>query len=120
MKYENLSFQEAQETLARQYGMEIIRQDSGKRTGHFDALSKLAEYYQRNLQNSKTALQYLHNRGMTDNVIEEFKLGYSEGPRQPKVLKNNVSRRHFKYRYVRIKDGYFMRCSGNHRSIIDE
>ena len=51
MKYENLSFQEAQENLAHQYGMEIIRKDSGKRTGHFDALSKLAEYYQRNLQN---------------------------------------------------------------------
>jgi DNA primase len=69
MKYENLSFQEAQETLARQYGMEILRKDSGKRTG---------QYYQRNLQNSKTALQYLHNRGMTDDVIEEFKLGYSD------------------------------------------
>jgi DNA primase len=78
MKYESLSFQEAQETLARQYGMEIIRKDGGKRTGHFDALSKLTEYYQRNLQNSKTALQYLHNRGMTDDVIEEFKLGYSD------------------------------------------
>ena len=78
MKYENLSFQEAQENLARQYGMEIIRKDSGKRAGHFDALSKLAEYYQRNLQNSKTALQYLHDRGMTDDVIEEFKLGYSD------------------------------------------
>jgi DNA primase len=78
MKYENLSFQEAQETLARQYGMEIIRKDSGKRAGHFDALSKLTEYYQRNLHNSKTALQYLHNRGMTDDVIEEFKLGYSD------------------------------------------
>lgn len=78
MKYENLSFQEAQENLAHQYGMEIIRKDSGKRTGHFDALSKLAEYYQRNLQNSKTALQYLHNRGMTDDFIEEFKLGYSD------------------------------------------
>lgn len=78
MKYENLSFQEAQENLARQYGMEIIRKDSGKRAGHFDALSKLAEYYQQNLQNSKIALQYLHNRGMTDDVIEEFKLGYSD------------------------------------------
>jgi len=78
MKYENLSFQEAQENLARQYGMEIIRKDSGKRAGHFDALSKLAEYYQRNLQNSKTALQYLYNRGMTNDVIEEFKLGYSD------------------------------------------
>ena len=78
MKYENLSFQEAQENLARQYGMEIIRKDSGKRAGHFDALSKLAEYYQQNLKNSKTALQYLHNRGMTDDVIEEFKLGYSD------------------------------------------
>ena len=78
MKYENLSFQEAQETLARQYGMEIIRKDSGKRTGHFDALSKLAEYYQQNLRNSKIALQYLHSRGISDDIIDEFKLGYSD------------------------------------------
>ncbi len=63
MKYENLSFQEAQENLARQYGMEIQRKDSGKRTGSFDALSKLAEYYQRGLKNSTTATQYLREKG---------------------------------------------------------
>lgn len=78
MKYENLSFQEAQENLARQYGVEIIRKGGGKRSGHFDALSSLLEYYRRNLKGSKKALQYLHNRGITDDAIDEFKLGYSD------------------------------------------
>ncbi len=78
MKYENLSFQEAQENLARQYGIEIVRKGSGKRSSHFDALSRLSEYYQRNLKSSKTALQYLYNRGITDDIIDEFKLGYSD------------------------------------------
>lgn len=78
MKYENLSFQEAQENLARQYGMEIQRKDSGKRTGSFDALSKLAEYYQRGLKNSTSATQYLERRGITGEAINDFKLGYSD------------------------------------------
>jgi len=78
MKYENLSFQEALENLGRQYGIEIVRKDSGKRASHFDALSKLAEYYQQSLKRSKTALQYLNDRGITDDVIQEFKLGFSD------------------------------------------
>ena len=78
MKYENLNFQEALENLARQYGVEIIRKDSGKRSSSFDALSKLAEYYQRSLKNAKIALQYLNERGISNDVIDEFKLGYSD------------------------------------------
>ena len=78
MKYENLNFQEALENLARQYGVEITRKDSGKRSSSFDALSKLTEYYQRSLKNAKIALQYLNKRGISDDVIAEFKLGYSD------------------------------------------
>ncbi|HVN95063.1 MAG TPA: DNA primase [Syntrophorhabdaceae bacterium] len=78
MKYESLSFQEAVENLARQYGVQIEKRDSGRRTGSFDALSKLAEYYQRNLKNSKVAVQYLKNRGIGIDTIDEFQLGYSD------------------------------------------
>lgn len=78
MKYDNLSFQEALENLARQYGVEIQKRDNGRRTSSFDALSKLTEYYQRSLKNSKIAMQYLKNRGIGDDIIDEFKLGYSD------------------------------------------
>ena len=78
MKYENMSFQEAQENLAKQYGVEIRKSDGGKRTSSFDALAKLADYYRRGLKNTPAAVQYLGKRGIGEDTIEEFKLGYSE------------------------------------------
>ncbi|HEX2966423.1 MAG TPA: DNA primase [Syntrophorhabdaceae bacterium] len=78
MRYENLSFQEAQEHLARQYGLELARKDGGKRAGHFDALLKLAEYYAENLRHSRLAIHYLHERGISNETIDEFRLGFSD------------------------------------------
>ncbi len=78
MKYENLSFQEAQENLAHQYGLEIRKSDRGQKSSSFDALGKLADYYRAGLRNSKTALRYLLERGISEKTIEEFKLGYSD------------------------------------------
>ncbi len=78
MRYENLSFQEAQEHLAKQYGLELARREGGKRTGYFEALSKLAEYYADNLQGSRVAMQYLHERGISKETIDEFRLGFSD------------------------------------------
>ena len=49
-----------------------------RRTPVFDALSKLAAYYQENLKRSSAALKYLNDRGISTQVIEEFRLGYSE------------------------------------------
>jgi len=81
MKYDNLTFQEAIENLARQYGVKIKRENS-KKTSSFDALAKLADYYHKNLKASKFALQYLLNRGIDIKTVDEFKLGYSEKTRQ--------------------------------------
>jgi DNA primase len=81
MKYDNLTFQEAIENLARQYGVKIKR-DGSKKTSSFDALSKLADYYHKNLKASRFALNYLLDRGIDIKTIDEFNLGYSEKTRQ--------------------------------------
>jgi len=81
MKYDNLTFQEAIENLARQYGV-MIKRDGSKKTSSFDALSKLADYYHKNLKASRFALNYLLDRGIDIKTIDEFNLGYSEKTRQ--------------------------------------
>lgn len=80
MKYDNLTFQEAIENLARQYGI-TLKRDFSKKASSFDALSRLADYYHKNLKSSKFALQYLQGRGIDNETVDEFKLGYSEKSR---------------------------------------
>lgn len=81
MKYENLTFVEALEHLGRQYGIEVERKGDRKRSGHYDALAKLCEYYQKGLKRTAFARDYLEKRGISGEIVEEFRLGYSERPR---------------------------------------
>jgi DNA primase len=91
MKYENLSFQEALENLAKEYGVEIQRRGDPRRASHFDALARLSEYYFDNLKNARTTLQYLNKRGIDEETIKEFRIGYSDpsGNRLKGFLKNS-------------------------------
>jgi DNA primase len=82
MKYENLSFQETLENLGRQYGVEVTRRSGEKRTSTLEALSKLADYYHQQLKSSRFAQQYLTRRGIHEDIIEEFKIGFSDRTRQ--------------------------------------
>ncbi len=79
MKYENMSFQEALESLAQQYGVEFKRSsgDSRKPRQH-DALLKLAEFYHRCLKQNSSALRYLAGRGIEMDIIDEFMIGFSD------------------------------------------
>ncbi|HNS15183.1 MAG TPA: DNA primase [Syntrophorhabdaceae bacterium] len=78
MKYENLSFREALESLAKEYGVEIRSGGDPRRASHFDALAKLSEYYFDCLKNSRATLQYLSRRGIDEETIKEFRIGYSD------------------------------------------
>ncbi|HPU28966.1 MAG TPA: DNA primase [Syntrophorhabdaceae bacterium] len=78
MKYENLSFKEAVETLARQYGIKITSYKDSRRMTILDAMGKLADYFQNNLKNSPHAMDYLLKRGITEQIIDEFRIGYSD------------------------------------------
>lgn len=81
MKYENLTFAEAIEHLGRQYGIEVERKGDRKKAGHYDALLKLCEYYRKGLNNAGFARDYLTRRGITREIIDEFRLGFSERSR---------------------------------------
>ncbi len=87
MKINGQSFNDVIKDLAEQYGIELP-QSKGfsldtkeKKTGIKEALQKTAEYYVQNLykdSEAKKALEYLHKRGITDEIIKEYKIGYSK------------------------------------------
>jgi len=80
MKLENMTFQETLENLAHEYGVEI-KKGGTKRSNSFDAMSKLAGFYHQNIKNARLAREYLLKRGIGPDVIDEFKIGYSDRSR---------------------------------------
>jgi DNA primase len=81
MKFENMTFQETLENLAHEYGVEI-KKGGTKRSNSFDAMSKLADFYHHNIKNAGFAREYLAKRGIASDVIDEFKIGYSDRSRR--------------------------------------
>ncbi|HEY3275757.1 MAG TPA: DNA primase [Syntrophorhabdaceae bacterium] len=78
MKYENLGFQDALESLSTQYGIKLERTGGDSRRPHqHDALMKLANHYHDSLKKNETAMQYLSRRGIEGDTVDEFMLGYS-------------------------------------------
>lgn len=79
-KHEHLSFQEALEGLAQQYGIRVNREAGPKKTSVYEALSRLAGYYERCLKVSRPAMNYLSQRGIDQATAAQFKLGYAARP----------------------------------------
>ncbi len=85
LDYENLDFIEAVEELASAAGIEVPReqntQASGKPQGQlqplYDALAKASNYFQQQLTQHPTAVDYLKRRGLTGEVARNFLLGYA-------------------------------------------
>ena len=88
MKMENLSWPEAVAMLAKRANIEIPQtEDNGawlrarqKRDRLYQALTLARDFYCRNLflPQNKDALNYLHNRGIDDDLIKKFNIGYSD------------------------------------------
>ncbi|MBI2037123.1 MAG: DNA primase [Candidatus Liptonbacteria bacterium] len=80
MKYENLEFYEALRVLAEKAGVELR---SIARTGErefnvlFDANAVAVEYFKAMLGKTPTVLEYLKKRGLKQETIEEFGLGFA-------------------------------------------
>ncbi|MBR6162710.1 DNA primase [bacterium] len=86
MKINNQSFSEVIQDLAKQYGIELPKtygqkkDNSEEKQKAREALKDACEYYQENLYScpeAKKALEYLYSRGITDEIIKEYKIGYS-------------------------------------------
>lgn len=82
MLYENLSFPEAVRTLASECGVEVPETDSGDRGVSeqlFSANQHAQSFHRRELSaaGGSAALAYLRDRGIDDEAIETFGIGYA-------------------------------------------
>lgn len=87
MKYNGLDFIEAVKSLANSYGVHIpegtrtltpieIKQEKIKKATLQDVIVKTVDFYRNNLVHSSVAINYLKNRGLTQNIIDKFLLGF--------------------------------------------
>lgn len=83
MEREGVDFTEALEILAKRAGVTLKRKSSGendKRQRLYEANLKTAQFYHHLLTKhplGKVALDYLKKRGLSDETIEQFNLGYA-------------------------------------------
>jgi DNA primase len=83
MNYEGVDYPTAIERLAAEYGMEVRYEGKSTKTAEnlrlTDVLKEAEHYYQKELKSSagQNAMKYILNRGLTDETIEKFGLGYS-------------------------------------------
>lgn len=79
--YENVSFLEAVKIVASKVGIEIDTgyKETSKYDKHYEAVDFALKFYQNNLKSKDglKALEYLKKRGITDEIIEEFNIGYA-------------------------------------------
>ena len=88
MEYENTSFPEAIEELARMAGVDIPKEETSSKQIERDhqmkqqlsLLDQASQYFQHQLQAShlkRKAEQYLNKRGLTPNTVARFLIGYA-------------------------------------------
>jgi len=87
MDYTRLGFVEAIETLARNLGLEVPREDDGPgqkpREDYqplFNMLEAATRYYEQQLRNPKVKerpVNYLKQRGLSGQTAKQFRLGYA-------------------------------------------
>ena len=85
MNTEGLNFPEAVERLAVHAGMEVPqdtpeqRERSEKRNTLYDVMEQACLYYERSLRmpEGKIGLSYLRERGLSEETIKRFRLGYA-------------------------------------------
>jgi DNA primase len=87
MKTQNLSFPEAVERLAEEAGLEMPRQSAQEAQEAVqgargrEAVDAACTLYEEALRapEGRRALEYLHSRGLSDETIKRFRLGYAPG-----------------------------------------
>ncbi len=100
MEKEGLEFKDALEMLAKKAGIELKGRKGPKNDSRdrlFEAHSKAVEFFHYLLMEHKLgtkALEYLHKRGLTDETIKAFKIGYA--PNSWQSLTTHLTKRGFK------------------------
>jgi len=90
MQHDNLSFPEALENLAAQTGMEVPKQSpqdieySKKEKTLYTLCDETAKWFEQQLYNPKNreVLDYISKRGLSDETLNAFRLGYAPSDEQ--------------------------------------
>ncbi len=82
MEYDHLGFVEAVEELAARAGMEVPREGGGSAPAQphdevYVALERAALFYRQSLVGEEKARDYLAKRGLTQDIIQRFGIGYA-------------------------------------------
>lgn len=87
MNFDQVDFPQAVESLARDNGMEVPREESAAATRRhsensklFDVLEASSKFYQQQLRHHgqrKSAVDYLKSRGVSGEIARDFCLGYA-------------------------------------------
>ena len=90
MEYEKLTYPEAIEKVASMVNFTLTYDNNTKHQLNANILNQINQYYKKNLYTNKIAIQYLKNRGVFDNSIEKFELGFAPSSNEViKFLKSN-------------------------------
>ncbi len=79
-EFEGLDFVGALKVLAERAGVSLDEYSRGEKTEKdrlHAALEQAVLFYQRKLSENKEAMDYLHGRGVTDETIKNFRIGYA-------------------------------------------
>jgi DNA primase len=81
-KIENIDFSEALEKLAKEAGVPLVKKKINTQFQRLEEINrKAAIYFFKQLKDKKSvvALEYVHKRGITDDSIQKFGIGYAPG-----------------------------------------
>ncbi|KND48230.1 MAG: DNA primase [Parcubacteria bacterium C7867-006] len=79
-EFEGLDFIGSLKVLAERAGVELEQLKSGEKSERerlFLVLEKAVFFYEKKLSENKEALEYLHKRGVSDDSIKNFRIGYA-------------------------------------------
>lgn len=90
MRHDNLSFPEAVETLASQAGMQVPKsapediEKAEKQKNLFTLMEEATKYMESILEDpaSRLARDYIRERGLPEDIISEFRIGYAPADMQ--------------------------------------
>jgi len=80
MNIENVDFITALKILADKAGVKLPKFDNQINSQNktiYNIFSDIIQLYQKNLNNNSEVKSYLLKRGLTEEIINEFKLGFS-------------------------------------------
>jgi DNA primase len=118
MDYDNMTFPEAVSYLADKAGIEIEQYSGGPdikkglKEGLLAVYREAASYYKENLTSAGQACAYLKGRGLEDEIIDRFSLGYAGSGRE--ALHDILKEKGFPKEHIKASGLVYFGENGTH------